>query len=179
MRQLYLCLSLCLAVAGCADELGDPCDNSADCSPTADRTCDIAQPGGYCTIEGCEGGGCPDEGRCVQFDPDEPRLSSTWCMASCSDNGDCRALYACRSAEQLGLFGVEAVVLDKGESKGKFCVSEPERSGLGGECLSSFDCSVLDGLSCDVTQPGGYCTLVYFISGKLFVRGIAAGAVKG
>lgn len=65
----------------------------------------------------------------MRFKPDEPRLSSTWCMAKCSNNGDCdRDNYVCRSAEQLNQVATEtgtrprrAEVLDDNKN-GKFCV---------------------------------------------------------
>lgn len=38
---------------------------------------------------------------CVRFKPAQPRLSSNWCMAKCSNTGDCRDSYVCRSAAQL------------------------------------------------------------------------------
>ena len=117
--------ALMLSAAACAPKLGDECSRSTDCSANGDRVCDEAQPGGYCTIANCEPGTCGDEGLCVRFRYDQPRLSSQWCMAKCS--GDCdRDDYACVNNEQLGMpeyGGVKAVVLDK-NPKGKFCVAK-------------------------------------------------------
>ena len=121
-------------VHGCAPRLGDGCSSSTDCSVNGDRSCDIAQPGGYCTIVDCSPGGCGDEGYCVRFRPDEPRLSRNYCMLKCSDNGDCdRDAYACRSSNQVNDRNGDgkqdpaeqadriAEVIDSREG-GKFCV---------------------------------------------------------
>jgi hypothetical protein len=139
-------LLLASASGACSPSLGDGCSQSTDCSVNGDRTCDRAQPGGYCTIPDCSPGSCGDEGYCVRFKPDQPRLARDWCMAKCSDTGDCnRDRYVCRSAEQMNceyLYGNTscqhelpdggishdganpdrtAEVLDKNTS-GKFCV---------------------------------------------------------
>jgi hypothetical protein len=42
------------ALAGCGHHVGDKCNTNVDCSPLGDRFCDVASPGGYCTIEGCD-----------------------------------------------------------------------------------------------------------------------------
>jgi hypothetical protein len=143
--------------AGCAPRLGDGCKVSSDCSVNGDRACDIAEPGGYCTIVDCSPGGCGDEGYCVRFRPDQPRLSRNYCMAKCSNNRDCnRDAYACRSSRQLndqngnGQVGVEpgekvdtpieradqneqqdriAEIIDDKEN-GKFCVVREESTAL-------------------------------------------------
>lgn len=95
-------LSVLSALFGaCAPEFGDGCSTSVDCSATGDRFCDRSQPGGYCTLANCEPKSCSDEGVCVRFKPAQPRLSSSWCMAKCSNTGDCRDSYVCRSASQL------------------------------------------------------------------------------
>jgi hypothetical protein len=101
MRHKLLIAGALWFVGACAPKLGDGCETATECSANLDRFCDLAQPGGYCTIANCEPGTCTDEGHCVRFKPDEPRLSTNWCMAKCSNNGDCRDNYVCRSADQL------------------------------------------------------------------------------
>ena len=34
--------------------MGDSCQTSTDCDPNGNRVCDLSQPGGYCTILGCD-----------------------------------------------------------------------------------------------------------------------------
>ena len=82
-----------LAIAACAPSIGDSCGGSRDCSTTGDRVCDLAQPGGYCTILGCDPDTCPGSSLCVEWRFEPGRLAETWCMAACS--GGCRALYRC------------------------------------------------------------------------------------
>lgn len=60
-------LILILVAAGCGKEIGDECFSGADCSPNGDRQCDSASTGGYCTIQGCDVGTCPDEATCIRF----------------------------------------------------------------------------------------------------------------
>lgn len=43
-----------LAASGCGRRVGDACKTNVDCSSLGDRFCDVAAPGGYCTIEGCD-----------------------------------------------------------------------------------------------------------------------------
>lgn len=68
MRWVTLGLLLLAAlIAGCGASIGDSCSTNVDCSTTGDRICDTAQTEGYCTVEGCDRGGCPDDAACVRF----------------------------------------------------------------------------------------------------------------
>ena len=134
---------LALGLAACAPKLGDGCKQGIDCDVRNQRICDRAQPGGYCTIPNCKPGDCGDDGVCVRFRPDEPRLSVTYCMLKCDSGKDCdRDAYVCRSAEQVNedvrgtVCGTDeetpdcqrariAEVLD-GSGTAKFCISKPE-----------------------------------------------------
>jgi hypothetical protein len=124
MRYKLSIALFALCATACAPRLGDGCKTSTDCSATGTRICDTAQPGGYCTIANCKPGECGEEGVCVRFRPNEPRLASTYCMAKCSNNGDCdRDAYVCRSAATVNEEspeGVIAEVLD-GSGGAKFC----------------------------------------------------------
>jgi hypothetical protein len=129
VRSFALCGFFASALAlfgGCSPRLGDGCHQSTDCSVNGDRACDVAQPGGYCTIVDCSPGGCGDEGYCVRFKPDEPRLARNYCMAKCGDTGDCdRDAYVCRSINQLNKGYAPddrvAEIVDK-KKNGKVCV---------------------------------------------------------
>lgn len=130
-RPIPLLLLTVLLAAACGKKMGDECKSSYDCQEEDDlRTCDISQPGGYCTIEGCDEKSCPSEAWCIRFfprlflnrscdpavvgscGPDDiclpdkvcaPRNSERrYCALSCDDNDDCRAGYECREAGQLG-----------------------------------------------------------------------------
>ncbi len=84
------------ALSACQAEIGDECSVSTDCSPNGDRFCDVAQPGGYCTVIGCDPDTCPDDALCVEWRFEPTRSAETWCMKSCGDSGDCdRNGYVC------------------------------------------------------------------------------------
>jgi hypothetical protein len=64
-------------LGGCGKEIGDACTLSSDCSPNGDRLCQCwncsgtdptsNSDNGYCTIQGCDFGTCPDEAACIRF----------------------------------------------------------------------------------------------------------------
>ena len=119
---------LLLGLWACGKKIGDQCKTQFDCNSEDDsRICDISQPGGYCTIEGCDENSCPSEAVCVRFFPPEEFLTDTcdavastgcdpldiclpsgWCaprsselrrcLLRCKNGGDCRDGYACRPA---------------------------------------------------------------------------------
>ncbi len=90
---------------GCTPSIGDKCVSSTDCSQRGDRLCDTSQPGGYCTIYNCVGGGCPRGSACVLFNGSMPgcpyndrsvsRFARSFCMATCSKASSCRGGYQC------------------------------------------------------------------------------------
>lgn len=94
-------LLLCALLAACGDEIGDECSLSSDCSQAGDRFCDNTQPGGYCTVVGCDYDTCPEESVCVRFftggfanrtcDYTNEDVSTDMCAPSelCSINGYC------------------------------------------------------------------------------------------
>ncbi len=116
---LLLALS---TLGGCSKQIGDACRTVLDCSVAGTRACDLTQPYGYCTLQGCETNSCPTEAVCVQFRPSVDRLTTRYCMYSCTDNDDCRYTqgYHCIGASQFGAKG-EAVVL--GHPAQRFCAA--------------------------------------------------------
>jgi hypothetical protein len=92
---------LFMLLAACGKEIGDECFVGADCSPNGDRQCDISSTGGYCTIQGCDVGTCPEEATCVRFftnafsnrpcDPLTENVSTDTCNLDelCSLAGQC------------------------------------------------------------------------------------------
>jgi hypothetical protein len=68
--------------AGCGHNIGDGCSINTDCSPNNDRECDMSQPGGYCTIEGCDQSSCPSDSACVRFFPE--KFLSQPCNPACN-----------------------------------------------------------------------------------------------
>lgn len=88
-------LALLLAAPSCKKSIGDSCTVSTDCSLQGGPTCDLTQTNGYCTVENCDPGTCPDEAVCVAFNAQARRLTRRYCMASCNDDSDCRDEYRC------------------------------------------------------------------------------------
>lgn len=131
-------IALVALAGGCAPGIGDECGTALDCSSAGTRLCDRTQPDGYCTLEGCEQGTCPEESVCVQFSPSEDRLATTFCMLRCDSSSDCRddqgyeclrAMNVEADAEPLSdpqAFGngIEAKIL--GNARQKFCAVRSE-----------------------------------------------------
>ena len=115
MKPSPLVFVLAFAAAsavGCAPEIGDECDTALDCSSQGSRQCDRTQPGGYCTILGCERGTCPEESVCVKFRPSLERIAVTYCMAECETDSDCRGDEGYECVTQAEFSEGEARVLD-------------------------------------------------------------------
>ena len=101
-RPLLLLLTLIAGLGpGCSPQIGDECSTSIDCSVDGDRICDLAQPGGYCTVRGCDLGTCPEESVSVEWLGSVPRTADNWCMLRCEGDSDCRTDvgYACVRAD--------------------------------------------------------------------------------
>lgn len=109
--------------AGCAPQIGDSCDTSSNCSINGDRVCDIAQPGGYCTIFDCQSNACPDDAVCVRFNPQPARRATVACMRRCGSDGDCREGdgYRCVGVEQLAADDLTVELVDT--EAARFCVA--------------------------------------------------------
>ncbi len=140
-------LAIGALASACGKEIGDDCQTNVDCAEDNSRMCDLSQPGGYCTVDGCDEKSCPSESACVRFFPRKfptgsclngqgcsvddiclpegicvPRTSERrYCARKCSDNGDCRDEYECREA---GSNGAIALVADPTTSAPvRFCVA--------------------------------------------------------
>ncbi len=94
-----------IAGAGCKREIGDECTTAVDCNPNGTRSCDSSQPGGYCTIQGCDETSCPEEAFCIRYFPAKyltkpcdptPPTGPVGCAANeiCLDAGLCAPMTA-------------------------------------------------------------------------------------
>src|SRR5579863_6385169 len=72
-----------ISTAACGSQIGDSCQTATDCDPNGNRICDISQPGGYCTIVGCDETTCPSEAACIRTFP--VQFLSTRCDPFCED----------------------------------------------------------------------------------------------
>lgn len=149
MRRPAWLLALCLAAltsligGGCTPSIGDGCKTNVDCSRLGDRFCDTSAPDGYCTVDGCNQGTCPDNALCVRFltaDLDRPCDLS----ARFPDNG-CRAdeRCVCKTFENGACKNAEA-----------YCAPEStERRYCQKGCNTSSDCRA--GYTCRSTGTLG------------------------
>lgn len=152
MTRPVLLIGLSLWLTACGSSIGDSCSQSIDCAQDGTRICDKASPGGYCTIQGCDVGTCPDEAVCVRFFPVSNltracgagcaagetctlaglcaplSLEQRFCMLSCEDGSDCRDKYECRDPKQMSDHGGEPVPSPGSSSSStkKFCAPAPE-----------------------------------------------------
>jgi hypothetical protein len=69
VAALAMVLLAGVALAGCGKQIGDDCQTAADCDPNGGRICDLSQPGGYCTVLGCDETTCPSEATCIRYFP--------------------------------------------------------------------------------------------------------------
>jgi hypothetical protein len=123
-RTLLFILLLLLLAPACGKDIGDSCSNNVDCDQSGSRDCDQSQPGGYCTINGCDEKSCPGGSVCIRIFPynypgpscsDDSNCSSDhlclpdglcvpraserrFCEKKCDGNGDCRKEYFCLEA---------------------------------------------------------------------------------
>ena len=89
-----------LLVPACGKEIGDPCSTNVDCLQDGTRDCDLSQPGGYCTVNGCDEKFCPSEAVCIRIFPYE--VSRPTCQHA-SDAPFCPAgTGVCRSDDTCG-----------------------------------------------------------------------------
>ena len=110
MRIAMLSLVAALAVCGCRMNIGDGCGTSAACSVTGERQCDLAQPGGYCTVFSCDPDTCP-QGACVEWRFIPSRTAETWCMKTCDNDSWCRSEYWCVFPNEIDQQGAWAADL--------------------------------------------------------------------
>jgi hypothetical protein len=79
-------LSCVTALLGaCSHDIGDSCKTSADCDPNGTRACDLSQPGGYCTMVGCDEKSCPSGSACIRYFPEALLSSARMCIPECED----------------------------------------------------------------------------------------------
>ena len=119
-------------MSGCSPEIGDKCSISTDCSVNGDRICDTAQPGGYCTVQGCDPDSCPNGALCVEWRFEPSRTTATYCMERCGSSCSRRG-YECVADddERLESAGMTlARVTDLGSRRdAKFCAAVSDSTG--------------------------------------------------
>jgi hypothetical protein len=127
VQRLFLSFALlAISAAACGKEIGDECTTNVDCSQDGDRDCDLSQPGGYCTINGCDEQYCPSEAVCIRVFPYELKTPDN----VCAQDGDC-------ASDRLCLPDVPSGFCVPRASERRFCAKS---------CSSNDDCR--DGYVC-------------------------------
>ncbi|MBU1068584.1 hypothetical protein KJ975_03355 [Myxococcota bacterium] len=132
MKRLIMICLLAATTMACDAVIGDSCSANVDCSSSGNRLCDTSMPGGYCTVEGCSAGSCPDGAVCVAFFPPatlftpcdpatEDRLGSDTVTDDCADYEVCLSSGFCAQAS-----------LER-----RFCM---QRCGGSGDCRDKYTC---------------------------------------
>jgi hypothetical protein len=157
-RILFAATAAAALTAGCAPKIGDKCTVSTDCSVNGDRLCDSTQPSGYCTVFNCEPNACPDDSLCVEFtEPtctspaESDRFTRTFCMASCTADGDCRAGYTCLDITH----DPERMVVDINPSSRRICTVPPPAPPPMASTMQPAVCNPSDGGSTTSTAGDG------------------------
>jgi hypothetical protein len=135
---------LALGAGACTPHIGGSCSLNTDCSIDNSKQCDNSQPNGYCTVFNCAPNACPDNAVCVELQANVPgcpyddyaspsRSGRSLCLKACNQDSDCRQSegYACKSMMQLGLSGVQGVILDDNQSQSVCVVPSAIDAGTG------------------------------------------------
>jgi len=91
---MTLVLFLSLFFMACSTTVGDSCTEDSDCD--TGLLCDTSFPNGYCLKSSCniyDKDSCTDNSQCTYFDETE----TTYCLAKCNENSDCRDDYSCKA----------------------------------------------------------------------------------
>ena len=147
-----------LSTSGCSRTIGDACKDNVECSALGDRYCDVASPGGYCTVEGCDQTSCPDSSVCIRFFSLQKGRQS--CDASKVVRTDCSGGDCCKPGDpgccKLG----ERCLCEEPGCQSGYCTSEAsERRYCMKPCDSDSDCRT--GFQCTVTGSSGALSVVY------------------
>jgi hypothetical protein len=118
---------LALFALGCGKEIGDKCIISTDCSPNGDRQCDQSSKEGYCTIQGCDVGTCPEEAVCVRF------FTGGFANRPCDPATEDRGTDACALDELCSLNGLCVAR----SSEIRFCMKKCESID---DCRDGYEC---------------------------------------
>ena len=147
-RSTLLFALLALLTPACGKEIGDSCSTNVDCIQDSTRDCDLSQPGGYCTVNGCDELSCPSEAVCIRIFPYEVsrpacdpvsapvcpagtgKCQSSDSICGCTQDSDCTSDGLCVPDVTHGYCAPRA-------SERRYC----ERScGNNGDCRGGYVC---------------------------------------
>ena len=123
-RCLSTLVLFALLASACGKQIGDPCATNIDCATDGTRDCDLSEPGGYCTVNGCDELSCPSEAVCIRV------------FATKSRGANCREDATCASDQTCVPCASDQICLPEG-----FCVPRAtERRFCEKSCGSNDDC---------------------------------------
>ena len=124
--------AIAIVGASCSHKIGDSCTTSTDCDPSGGtRTCDLAQPGGYCILEGCDARSCPSDSVCVRFFPDAVLVQSPAICDPSTTTSSCAPDETCLSE------GTNQGICVRQAWERRDCV---ESCGGDGDCRGGYVC---------------------------------------
>lgn len=91
---IIMFLFISLFFMACSTIVGDSCSQDTDCD--TGLTCEKTFPNGYCIKNNCnknDSSSCSVEAQCTYF----PETETTYCLAKCNRNNDCRSNYTCQA----------------------------------------------------------------------------------
>jgi hypothetical protein len=126
---LLIALVAGLAASGCGKKIGDGCSTNIDCQQNGTRICDLSQPGGYCTEDGCDENSCPSGSICIRF------FNQSFATISCADQ-------PCPSANDVCVIGDPTTsppekVCVPAASERRYCA---DKCGGDGDCRGAYSC---------------------------------------
>ena len=125
--RITLISAITLLAVGCGNEIGDSCSISTDCSTSGDRICDRSQPGGYCTVPGCDHDTCPENSVCIRF------FTSVMNNVTCDAATEDVSTNDCAPEELCTLSGLCA----PRSAEVRFCMKTCESNG---DCRDEYEC---------------------------------------
>src|SRR5689334_22343923 len=128
--RFSILLALAVASSACGKDIGDACIVSSDCDPNGMRQCDLASPGGYCTIQGCDYNTCPDSA-CIRF------FTGSFANLTCDPVAEDVTEDKCSEDELCALAG-HCVPRS---SEVRFCM---KTCGDNSDCRSGYECRTLE-----------------------------------
>ncbi len=132
-----------MSAAACGKSIGDECTTNVDCSQDYNaRDCDLSQPGGYCTITGCDEKSCPSEAVCIRIFPYQADSTNLCAWPTPVDGVVCPKDQTPADPNAACVCPADQICIPEGfcaprASERRFC----EKScGSNGDCRSGYVC---------------------------------------
>ena len=144
-----------LLLPACGHNVGDSCSTNIDCTQDGSRICDLSQPGGYCTLDGCDDSSCPSESVCVRFF--DQKFPTGTCSSPPGTIGECRADELCVVCGPSSSQPEPLSCCVPSTSERRFCAL---KCGSSGDCRGGYVCrtSATDGSLALTSDPNSITT---------------------